>query len=249
MNSLCLKLFITLLIITYVQCATVDSNFRVLKGGIRISKLGIGTWSWGDKVYWNYDSTQDEGIQDTFNYCLKKGGVNFFDTAEIYGRGKSELLLGRFRRNFADVKPMIATKFAPVPWNRGSDAVVTSCRNSMDRLGVDSIGLYQIHYPTPLANEGYWDGIAKCYQKGWIRAVGVCNYGPMQLRTAHKYLTDRGVPLATNQVQFSLVSSCVIIFTIQCLNNNYIYIYIILWNSFIYDYISTISIYNRNYYI
>jgi len=168
--------------------------------------MGIGTWAWGDKRYWNYAPGQDEALQDAFNYALQRGGVNFFDTAEVYGGGKSELLLGRFRRNFNDVKPVIATKFAPKPWNRGSDAVLTACRNSMDRLGVDSMGLYQMHWPAPGANEGYWDGIAKCYQKGWIRAVGVSNYGPSQLRAAHKFLADRGVPLSTNQVQYSLVS-------------------------------------------
>ena len=184
-----------------------DTNFRVLKGGMKVSKIAIGTWAWGDKAYWGYSPDHDATLQDTYRYCLQRGGVNFFDTAELYGGGKSELLLGRFRRNFTDVRPLIATKFAPVPWKLGgSDAVITACRDSMDRLGVDSIGLYQLHWPIPMQNEGYWDGLAKCYQKGWIRAIGVSNYNARQLRSAHRFLADRGVPIATNQIHFSMVS-------------------------------------------
>jgi len=200
------SLLIEVSILSVVYSASYDNGFRVLNGGVKISKLGIGTWAWGDKSYWNYDPSQDIELQETYNYCLQKGGVNFFDTAEVYGRGKSELLLGRFKRSFNDVKPMIASKFAPVPWKRGAEPVVAACRSTLDRLGVDTLGLYQIHWPTPLANEGYWDGLAQCYERGWIRSVGVSNYGPNQLRTAHKYLTDRGIPFATNQVQYSLLS-------------------------------------------
>eukprot|EP00601_Ochromonadales_sp_CCMP2298_P015626 CAMPEP_0173239448 /NCGR_PEP_ID=MMETSP1142-20121109/13218_1 /TAXON_ID=483371 /ORGANISM="non described non described, Strain CCMP2298" /LENGTH=373 /DNA_ID=CAMNT_0014170463 /DNA_START=158 /DNA_END=1275 /DNA_ORIENTATION=+ len=208
MANVCTVLIALALLLAVAQSALLgtDNNFRVLNGGVKISKLGIGTWAWGDQRYWRYSSDQDLALQETFNYCLQRGGVNFFDTAEVYGGGKSELLLGRFRRSFSDVKPMIGTKFAPKPWVRGSDAVMTACRNSMDRLGVDSLGLYQIHWPAPGANEGYWDGVAKCYQKGWIRSVGVSNYGPAQLRAVHKFLGERGVPLGSNQVQYSLLS-------------------------------------------
>lgn len=184
-----------------------ELNFRVLKGGIKVSRLAIGTWAWGDKTYWGYTTEQDASLEDCYRYCLSRGGVNFFDTAEVYGMGKSELLLSRFKRNFTDVRPMIATKFAPVPWKLNkAEAVVDACRSSMDRLGVDNIGLYQLHWPIPTQNEGYWDGLAKCYQNGWVRAVGVSNYNARQLRAAHKYLEDRGVPLATNQIQFSMVA-------------------------------------------
>ena len=55
-------------------------------------------------------------------------------------------------------------------------------------------------------NKAYWEGIARCYDKGLIKAVGVSNYGPEALKTVHKFLDDRGVPLSTNQIQFSLLS-------------------------------------------
>ena len=66
---------------------------------VEIAKLGIGTWAWGDKFFWKYKAEEDENLQASFNYLVDKG-VNFFDTAEIYGIGKSELLLGRFLRQY-----------------------------------------------------------------------------------------------------------------------------------------------------
>lgn len=174
-----------------------------LAGGLEVSKIGVGTWAWGDKFYWKYSEDEDKELQKAFDYC-KDNGVTFFDTAEVYGFGKSELLLSRFERYKPEPKAIVATKFAPLPWRFTADSVVAACRDSMDRLGTDKIDLYQLHWPG-LVNEAYWDGIAKCYERGWISAVGVSNYGPSMLKDAHRYLTQRGVPLATNQVQFSLL--------------------------------------------
>jgi len=207
MSLILLVVIVCLQLVIYIDiCLSVDNTLRVLNGGVKISKLGIGTRAWGDKNYWNYDPSEDKNLQEAYNHCLQKGGVNLFDTADIYGQGKSELLLGRLKRGFNDAKPVIASKFSPVPWRRGSDPVVAACRSTLDRLGVDTLGLYQIHWPAPLANEGYWDGLAQCYERGWIRSVGVSNYGPNQLRTAHKYLTDRGVPFNKSNTIFTIKS-------------------------------------------
>jgi pyridoxine 4-dehydrogenase len=82
---------------------------------------------------------------------------------------------------------------------------VDACTASLDRLGVDKIGLYQLHWPSLFNNEAYWDGIATCYEKGYIEAVGVSNYGPKQMKSIHEYLKDRGIPLSSNQIQYSLL--------------------------------------------
>lgn len=189
---------------------SIQSEFVSLKSGPAVSKLGIGTWAWGDSLYWKYDPKEDVGLQETFDYCLKEGGVNLFDTAEVYGFGRSELLLGRFNRQIKDcyspISPYLATKFAPLPWRIGADSVLGACQDSLDRMGVDSMDLYQIHWPGVWQNKEYWDGIARCYDKGLIKAVGVSNYGPEALKSVHKFLDDRGVPLSTNQIQFSLLS-------------------------------------------
>ena len=67
------------------------------------------------------------------------------------------------------------------------------------------IDLYQIHFPNAYANEDYWDGLADAYDRGLVRAVGVSNYGVDALRACHARLAARGVPLATNQIQLSLL--------------------------------------------
>ena len=111
---------------------------------------------------------------------------------------------------------MVATKFAPVPWRRESQDVVKACKASAERLGVSSIDLYQIHWPDiiqPLKGLGieekkdqmYWDGIAECYHQGLVKNIGVSNYGPRILERAHEALSARGVPIASNQINFSLL--------------------------------------------
>jgi len=173
-------------------------------GAKKISQLGIGTWAWGDRFYWQYNEAEDGELLKVYEHCLQQG-VNFFDTAEVYGLGKSELLLARFNRVKPDLNAVVGTKFAPLPWRLTADSVVAACRDSMDRLGTDKIDLYQLHWPGLLFNEAYWDGIAQCYQRGWIGAVGVSNYGPRMLRQVYQSLATRNVPLASNQVQFSLL--------------------------------------------
>lgn len=189
---------------------TLSVGELLLGGKVSISKLGIGTWAWGDKFYWNYESGQDASLKEVFDYCVKEGGVKFFDTAEVYGLGRSELLCGRFRRQLSAEdnreSVVLASKFAPLPFRLGSNCVVSACQDSLDRMGVEKMGLYQLHWPALFQNEAYWDGLAKCYERGLIESVGVSNYGQNQLRTVHKFLADRGIPLASNQIQYSLLS-------------------------------------------
>lgn len=188
---------------------TAERDLVLLAGNQQVSmpRLGTGTWAWGDKLFWGYNSSQDGSLLQAYNASLSQG-VNLFDTAEFYGIGKSELLLGRFNRQTyseSSVKPFFATKFAPLPYRFEKSAVVEACLESRDRLGVSQIDLYQIHWPMPLKNDIYWEGLAECYHKGYVKSVGVSNYGPKLLRSAHSYLKSLGVPLATNQIQYSLL--------------------------------------------
>ncbi|KAK9724857.1 hypothetical protein RND81_05G103300 [Saponaria officinalis] len=83
-------------------------------------------------------------------------------------------------------------------------------RSSVDRLQLEQIGIGQLHWSTanyaPLQEMALWDGLVAMYEKGLVQAVGVSNYGPKQLVRVHKYLNDRGIPLCSAQVQFSLLS-------------------------------------------
>jgi aryl-alcohol dehydrogenase-like predicted oxidoreductase len=167
----------------------------------------VGTWAWGDKLFWSYG--RDYGasdVEDAFKASLD-AGVTFFDTAEVYGNGLSEELLGQFLRKTSQ-PVQIATKFGPLPWRITEKAVSEALSASLKRLGVEQIALYQVHWPfTFLMNqETLMNALASEVEKGRIQAVGVSNYNVEQMRQAHKILASRGVPLATNQVRYSLLS-------------------------------------------
>ena len=112
-----------------------------------LPRLGLGAWAWGDTLFWGYDQKKDGELAEVFDYAVDKG-VTFFDTAEVYGLGRSEKLLGEFAaRNPAGDKIQVATKFAALPWRTKAADVVEAAKRSTDRLG-RPIDLYQIHFPS-----------------------------------------------------------------------------------------------------
>lgn len=188
----------------------VVGQLPTLTNKLELPPLGLGAWSWGDSVFWGYNPKQDNDLQEVFDYALSKD-LAFFDTAELYGLGRSETLLGNFRASRGDngEKVKIATKFAALPFRTKAKDVVNACNSSLKRLNPNGaskpIDLYQIHFPNAWSNEDYWDGLAQCYERGLVKAVGVSNYGVDALRAVHAKLSERGIPLATNQIQLSLL--------------------------------------------
>lgn len=128
-------------------------------------------------------------------------GVGFFDTAEIYGGGASERLLGEFSKGYGEGDIIIATKVWPTHiWRKG---VIKAARRSLDRLGREAIDLYQVHWPNPLIPLGSTArGMLDLLEAGSIRAIGVSNYGPGRMARFHRLVEGR---LATNQVRYSLL--------------------------------------------
>eukprot|EP00965_Chrysotila_dentata_P205591 6183047-Pleurochrysis_carterae.AAC.4 len=160
--------------------------------------LGLGAWAWGDSLFWGYDTSEDAALKEVFDYAVSKG-VRFFDTAEVYGLGISEKLLGKF----AAASPVsdeiqIATKFAALPWRTKPKDVLEAAKRSTDRLG-RPIDLYQIHFPNAWANEQYWEGLGEAVNSGLVRSAGVSNYGIDAMRACRSTLSARGVPLVSNQ--------------------------------------------------
>ena len=146
----------------------------------------------------------EKGLRDAFHW-LMRNGVSFFDTAEVYGQGNSEEMLGRF---IAEVEQpvRIATKFMPLPWRLSRKALLRALRKSLDRLGVASVDLYQIHMPLPpVTIETWMQAMAEAVQEGLIKAVGVSNYNREQMQRAFDALSKEGVMLASNQVEYSLL--------------------------------------------
>lgn len=178
--------------------------------------MGCGTWAWGNRLLWDYDESMDNELQKVFNLCVSNG-VTLFDTGDSYGTGKlngrSEQLLGKFSQEYIGVnqdKICIATKLAAYPWRFTRKSMVSACLASAKRLG-KNVDLVQMHWST--ANYAPWqegpllDGLADLYQQGLVKGVGLSNYGPKRLKVIHKKFADRGVSIATLQVQYSLLST------------------------------------------
>ena len=186
-------------------------------GAIQVPVIGVGCWSWGDdKGVWgwqNYDkSLTKQSISGAFNASLQ-GRLRLFDTAETYGSGLSEKIVGDLLKATApDVRGeiVVATKFQPGKWanRRVREAMVQAARESCARLGVKQIDLYQIHAPLhrdSLTEQGH--GLADVVEAGLARAVGVSNFNLQEVREIHAALASRGIPLATNQVEYSILRS------------------------------------------
>ncbi len=173
---------------------------------LRVSPLGVGTWAWGDRLFWGYGrgGYTDADLEAAYQVS-REAGINFFDTAEIYGRGRSERLLGQFVRDAGD-HVVVASKFFPYPWRWRRGSLPRALRGSLDRLGLDRVDLYQIHWPyPPVPIETWMAGLADAVEAGLARTVGVSNFDPDQTRRAHAALSKRGVSLVSNQVQYSLL--------------------------------------------
>ncbi len=170
-----------------------------------VPPLGVGVWSWGDTGFWSYGQSHTrEDINQAYKACLD-AGLNFFDTAEIYGRGESERILGECVRQ--DGRPVIiASKFAPLPYRLSAKTLLDALDKSLERLGMSQIDLYQVHWPyTLLGIDALMDVLAQAYRAGKIRAIGVSNYSAKQMRQAHARLARHDIPLASNQVHYSLL--------------------------------------------
>ena len=174
--------------------------------GPTIPALGVGTWAWGDSFFWSYGKDYTEADLRAAFQAAVAAGVNFFDTAEIYGFGESERLIGRFLKS-VEQPVAIATKYFPLPWRWSAAAVAETLTASLDRLQLDCVDLYQVHWPLDflMGQKDLMNAFANEVKQGRIKAVGVSNYSAQQMQEAHRYLADRGIPLAVNQVQYSLL--------------------------------------------
>ncbi len=183
---------------------------------ISLPAMGCGTWAWGNRLLWGYEPSMDSQLQEVFNLCVSNG-VTLFDTGDSYGtgrlNGRSEILLGKFARAYQGVNQeniCLATKLAPYPWRLTRSSMVAAGKASATRLG-RNIDLVQMHWST--ANYFPWqewqllDGLADLYEQGSVKGVGLSNYGSKRLRQVYKKLRDRGVPILTLQVQYSLLST------------------------------------------
>ena len=181
-------------------------SVKLVPNGPEIPSLGVGTWSWGDSLFWQYGKEYGaDDVAQAFEVSLA-AGINFFDTAEVYGLGKSEELLGQFIQKI-DAPVAVATKYFPLPWRFNAQAVADALTASLRRLQLPTVALYQVHWPFDflMGQKTLMNALADEVQQGRIQSIGVSNYSASQMHQAHGYLAERGIPLAVNQVQYSLL--------------------------------------------
>jgi aryl-alcohol dehydrogenase-like predicted oxidoreductase len=183
----------------------IEAPVQLGKTDIRIPPMGTGAWEWGDRFMWGFGREYGpRQVEESFHASLA-AGIDFFDTAELYGNGRSEKFLGALMPSI-DRKVILATKFFPFPWRLTRGALHAALRTSLKRLGRGSVELYQIHQPYPPNAPVFWaEALAEAAQRGLIRAAGVSNYNADWTRRTQAALARHGLPLASNQVEYSLL--------------------------------------------
>ena len=167
--------------------------------GVRVSAIGLGCWQFGSRD-WGYGKTYGDVTAVELVHTALDLGVNLVDTAEAYARGVSETIVGRaLEGRRADA--FLATKVTPTLPT--ADRVEEHGRLSAMRLGVDSIDLYQVHWPNPVVPvSATMEGMRRLQTAGLVRHVGVSNFSAKRWARAEATL---GSPVLSNQVQYSLL--------------------------------------------
>jgi aryl-alcohol dehydrogenase-like predicted oxidoreductase len=180
------------------------------RSNLQVPRLGVGVMTWGDAkglarfhpaktAYGGADGYDEE--KRALEVSLD-AGVNLFDTAAMYSGGASERRLGDLAKGR---QLLIASKF-PGSFSFSVEKFPRELEASLGRLGRDTIDLYQHHFPNSrISIPKLMDRMADAVEAGKIKAVGVSNYSAAQMREAHAALAKRGIPLASNQVEYSLL--------------------------------------------
>ncbi len=174
---------------------------------LKIPPCAAGTWGWGKgmngagMIFGKTESV--ETLRETFETACSLGFA-LWDTAEVYGMGSAENLLGRFiaeyKRSHGQV--LISTKFMP-PLRYKEGAASAALEGSLSRLGVSSADIYWLHLPRH--TERYMVDFARLLREGKIKAAGVSNHSPEQIAKADKVLRREGFSLKAVQNHFSLI--------------------------------------------
>jgi aryl-alcohol dehydrogenase-like predicted oxidoreductase len=175
--------------------------------GMEITRVGFGAWAIGGGGWeFGWGPQDDEESIEAIRHALEQG-INWIDTAAAYGFGHSEEIVGRALEGVA-ARPFVFTKCSllegpgrTVVHNLSRDSILREVGDSLARLGVDAIDLYQIHWPIPDEDiEEGWRALADLRDEGLVRHIGVSNFDVDQLRRIEQI-----APVETLQPQYSLI--------------------------------------------
>ena len=171
------------------------------RSGLAVSELGLGMWQAGERIWGAGVGYTDEDCISAMRRAHELD-VNLIDTAEGYAHGRSEEIVGLAVREIGRDDLVIATK----THHPRHDHVLRACEDSLKRLGVNEIDLYQVHWPDPWAQVPLKDtfrALKTLHAKGKIRAIGVSNFGVRDLEEARSLLSK--VDIVSNQVRYNLI--------------------------------------------
>ena len=193
-------------------------------GDIPISPVGVGTISWGDPARGFGATHREKDVAFAFA-SARRCGINFFDTAEVYGyksqkyEQSAEEILGRCVKaddDDTDDDVVLGSKVFTIPWTNallgggirlGTESLVNAGKESVKRMGGRRMDLWSIHFPFPsFSQDALMSALEESLDLGLTRAVGVSNYNVEQLEQAFDILEKRGIPLAANQIEYSVVN-------------------------------------------
>ncbi len=175
---------------------------------LQLSVIGLGTWAIGGSNWkFGWGDQEDSESEAAILSALERG-INWIDTAAVYGEGHSEQVLGRVLQQLApSERPLIATKCGRVPQADGNisgclkrDSVIAECEASLQRLQIDCIDLYQLHWPDPDEDiEEGWQALIDLQQQGKVRHIAVSNHSVEQMERLHAM-----APITTLQPPYSM---------------------------------------------
>jgi len=181
---------------------------RLGNSDLEITAVGVGAWAIGGSGWAFSWSDQDDRTSERAIHAALDAGMNWIDTAAVYGLGHSEEVVGAAVRSYSGAKPYLFTKCAR-NWTSDrqitkvlkADSIRQECEDSLRRLQVDAIDLYQIHWPEPDEDiEEGWGTLAELQREGKVRWIGVSNFDVAQMKRAASI-----APITSLQPPYSMV--------------------------------------------
>jgi len=174
---------------------------RLGRSDLEVSSIGLGAWSWGASRVWGYGKRYGRKEVEEAWWRSIELGVNFVDTASVYGNGESERIIGDLLKR-TEQEMVIATKY--FPFHLLSRSVRGAAERSLRRLGLKEVDLFQVHWPNPVMSlKGTMREMERLVREGKVRYIGVSNFNIKQLEAARSYLSREEV--VSNQIHYNAI--------------------------------------------